>query len=132
LFGRETALEETRQTLERIVDLHCDIVIPGHGRPFGEVDAALARAFSRLKAYEEDITRLARHVVKVLFTFVMLEKRSMPLAEVPAYLERVAILAEINHRYLKMAPAAFSDWLIADLEQAGALERRSSTVVASR
>jgi glyoxylase-like metal-dependent hydrolase (beta-lactamase superfamily II) len=130
LFGRDTALAETRLTLERIAALDCDIVIPGHGRPFGDIGAALERAFSRLKGYEEDITRLARHVVKVLFTFAMLEKRSMPLAEVPAYLERVAILAEINRGYLKMAPAAFSDWLIADLERAGALERRGSAVVA--
>ena len=130
LFGRDTALAETRRTLEHIAALDCEIVIPGHGRPFGDVGAALERAFSRLKGYEEDITRLARHVVKVLFTFAMLEKRSMPLAEVPAYLERVAILAEINRGYLKMAPAAFSDWLIADLERAGALERRGSAVVA--
>jgi len=130
LFGRDTALAETRLTLERIAALDCGIVIPGHGRPFGDVGAALERAFSRLKGYEEDITRLARHVVKVLFTFSMLEKRSMPLAEVPAYLERVAILAEINRSYLKLAPAAFSDWLIADLERAGALERRGSAVVA--
>ena len=130
LFGRDTALAETRRTLEHIAALECEIVIPGHGRPFGDVGAALERAFSRLKGYEKDITRLARHVVKVLFTFAMLEKRSMPLAEVPAYLERVAILAEINRGYLKMAPAAFSDWLIADLERAGALERRGSAVVA--
>ena len=130
LFGRDTALAETRRTLEHIAALDCEIVIPGHGRPFGDVGAALERAFSRLKGYEEDITRLARHVVKVLFTFAMLEKRSMPLAEVPAYLDHVAILAEINRGYLKMAPAAFSDWLIADLARAGALERRGSAVVA--
>jgi hypothetical protein len=60
----------------------------------------------------------------VLFTFAMLERRSMPLAELPAYLERVAILAEINRAYLGMAPAALAEWLVADLERAGALERR--------
>jgi glyoxylase-like metal-dependent hydrolase (beta-lactamase superfamily II) len=130
LFGRETALKETRQTLERIADLDCDIVIPGHGRPFGEVDAALARAFSRLKAYEEDITRLARHVVKVLFTFTLLEKRSMPLAELPAYLARVPILVEINARHLRMTPAAMADWLVRDLERAGAAERKEGSLVA--
>jgi glyoxylase-like metal-dependent hydrolase (beta-lactamase superfamily II) len=124
LFGRETALSETRGTLERIAALGCEVVIPGHGRPFSEVEAALERAFSRLDGYEEDITRLARHVVKVLFTFAMLERRSMPLAELPAYLERVAILAEINRAYLGMAPVALAEWLVADLERAGALERR--------
>jgi glyoxylase-like metal-dependent hydrolase (beta-lactamase superfamily II) len=130
LFGRGTALKETRQTLERIAELECEVVIPGHGRPFGEVGAALERAFSRLQGYEEDIGRLARHVVKVLFTFAMLEKRSMPIAEVPAYLERVAILAEINRAYLKMTPTMFAEWLVGDLERAGALERREGSVCA--
>jgi glyoxylase-like metal-dependent hydrolase (beta-lactamase superfamily II) len=128
LFGRDTALQETRGTLDRIAGLDCEVVIPGHGRPFGEVDAALERAFSRVKGYEEDIGRLARHVVKVLFTFALLEKRSMPLAEVPAYLERVAILAEINRNYLKKTSAALAEWLVGDLERVGALECREGTV----
>jgi glyoxylase-like metal-dependent hydrolase (beta-lactamase superfamily II) len=130
LFGRDTALAETRETLERIAGLDCRIVIPGHGKPFAEVDAALARAFSRLKGYEEDITRLARHCVKVLFTFSLLEKRSMPLADVPAYVERVPILAEISRAYLNKTPAALAEWLVADLERAGALERRDGSVLA--
>ena len=131
LFGRDSALAETRATLERIAGLDCEIVIPGHGRPFGEVDAALERAFARLKGYEEDITRLARHVIKVLFTFAMLEKRSMPLAEVPAYVERVTILAEVNRAYLKKTPAALAEWLVADLERAGVLGRRQGLLLAS-
>ncbi len=130
LFGRDTALAETRQTLERIAGLGAKIVIPGHGRPFGEAGAALERAFSRLGAFEQDLTRLARHCVKVLFTFSLLEKRSMPLAELPGYVERVAILAEINRAYLKMRPAAFAEWLVTDLERAGALERREGRVLA--
>ena len=130
LFGRDTALAETRGTLERIASLDCDVVIPGHGRPFGDVGAALERAFSRLKGYEEDIGRLARHVAKVLFTFAMLERRSMPLAEVPAYLERVPILAEINRVHLKMKAGAFAEWLAGDLKRAGALEIRGGLLTA--
>ncbi|HKW36563.1 MAG TPA: MBL fold metallo-hydrolase [Burkholderiales bacterium] len=130
LFGRETALAETRDTLERIAELDCDVVIPGHGRPFGNVGAALERAFSRLRGYEDDVTRLARHVVRVLFAFALLEKRSMPLAGVQAYLERVAILSEINRNYLGMAPADFAEWLIADLERAGAAERKEGLLLA--
>jgi glyoxylase-like metal-dependent hydrolase (beta-lactamase superfamily II) len=130
LFGRDTALAETRATLERIAGLDCEIVIPGHGGPFGDVGAALERAFSRLKGYEEDITRLARHVVKVLFTFTLLEKRSMPLAGLPAYLARVPILAELNARYLRMTPAAMAEWLVKELGRAGAVERKEGTLLA--
>ena len=130
LFGRDTALAETRETLERIAGLDCEIVIPGHGRPFGEVGAALERAFSRLNGYEQDITRLARHVVKVLFTFSLLEKRSMPLAELPVYVARVPILAELNSRYLHMTPAAVAEWLVNGLERAGAAYRQDGSLLA--
>jgi len=130
LFGRDTALAETRATLDAIAALDVETVIPGHGRPFGEIGAALERAFSRLEGYEEDITRLARHVVRVLFTFCLLDKRTMPLAEVPAYVARVPILAEVNSRYLRMTPAAMAEWLLHDLERAGAAERKGGLLLA--
>ena len=131
LFGRDTALAETRATLEAIARLDVDVVIPGHGRPFGDAGAALERAFYRLEGYEEDITRLARHCAKVMLSFAMLEKRCMPLAELPAYVARVPILAELNSRYLRMAPAAMVEWLLNDLERAGALRRENDMLVAT-
>lgn len=130
LFGRDTALAETRATLEHIAGLGCDIVIPGHGRPFGEVGAALERAFSRLKGYEEDITRLARHVVRVLFTFSLLEKGSMPLKTIPDYVTRVPILAELNSRYLRKTPVAMAEWLVGELERAEAAYRQDGVLLA--
>jgi glyoxylase-like metal-dependent hydrolase (beta-lactamase superfamily II) len=123
LFGRDTALAETRATLEAISRLQVDVVIPGHGRPFGEVGAALERAFYRLEGYEEDILRLARHCAKVMLSFSLMEKRSMPLADLPAYVARVPILAELNSRYLGMTPAAMAEWLSGELERAGAARR---------
>ena len=123
LFGRETALQETRDTLDRIAALGVDTVIPGHGRPFSGADAALERAYFRLESYEQDITRLARHCVKVAFAFVLLEKRSFPLAGLEAYFARVPLYAEINRRYLGMSGGEFAEWLIGDLERAGALRR---------
>ena len=131
LFGRDTALAETRATLETIGGLSVDVVIPGHGRPFGDPGAALERAFYRLEGYEEDITRLARHCAKVMLSFALLEKRSMPLAELPAYVARVPILAELNSRYLRMTPAAMAEWLVNDLERAGALHCENDMLVAT-
>jgi len=130
LFGRDTALAETRATLEAIARLEVDTVIPGHGRPFGGAEAALERAFYRLEGYEEDITRLARHCAKVMLSFSLLEKRSMPLAELPAYVARVPILAELNSRYLGMRPAEMAEWLVNELERAGAARREEGLLVA--
>lgn len=130
LFGRDTALAETRATLEAIGRLKVDVVIPGHGRPFGDVDVALERAFYRLKGYEQDITRLARHCAKVMLSFALLEKRSMPIADLPGYVARVPILAELNSRYLRMTPAAMAEWLLNELERAGAAHRREGSLLA--
>jgi len=131
LFGRDTALAETRATLEAIDRLQVEAVIPGHGKPFGEARGALERAFYRLEGYEEDITRLARHCAKVMLSFALLEKRSMPLAALPAYVARVPILAELNSRYLRMTPAAMAEWLLNELERAGALRRENDMLYAT-
>ena len=92
--------------------------------------AALERAFYRLEGYEEDILRLARHCAKVMLSFALLEKRSMPLAELPAYVARVPILAELNARYLRMTPAAMAEWLATELERAGAVRREHGLLLA--
>jgi glyoxylase-like metal-dependent hydrolase (beta-lactamase superfamily II) len=131
LFGRDTALAETRATLEATGRLGVDVVIPGHGRPFGNTSAALERAFYRLEGYEEDITRLARHCAKVMLSFALLEKRSMPLAELPSYVARVPILAELNSRYLRMTPGAMAEWLVSELERAGAVRRNEGRLYAT-
>ena len=52
------ALPATRATLEMLARLPIRIVIPGHGDPFDDVDAALARAFRRLRSFEADPDRL--------------------------------------------------------------------------
>lgn len=130
LFGRDTALKETRDTLDRIAGLGVETVIPGHGEPFAGVGAALERAYFRLESYEQDITRLARHCVKVAFSFALMEKRSFPLAGIEAYLARVPLYAEINRRYLGMSGIDFCEWLIGDLERVGALRRQDGMVLA--
>ena len=130
LFGRDTALAETRATLEAIARLEVATVIPGHGRPFDGAEGALERAFYRLEGYEEDITRLARHCAKVMLSFSLLEKRSMPLAELPGYVARVPILTELNSRYLGMGAPAMAEWLVNELERAGAARREEGLLVA--
>ena len=123
LFGRAQAFAETRATLDAIAALGAKTVIPGHGRPFIEVDTALERAFGRLRAYESDMTRLARHAAKVMLTFALLEKRELPIAQLPAYIERVPIFGVIN-RWLEMSTAELAAFLIEDLERAGAIARK--------
>jgi glyoxylase-like metal-dependent hydrolase (beta-lactamase superfamily II) len=122
LFGSPGALAATRATLDEIARLPIDTVIPGHGAPFDEVDAALARAYRRLEAFEADPARLARNAIKGCFIFNLLDLQSLPGAELADYLERVPFFHDIGTRQLGMDIGALAEWLMAELRRAGAIE----------
>jgi glyoxylase-like metal-dependent hydrolase (beta-lactamase superfamily II) len=79
-----TAMPATRATLEMIASLDVRLVIPGHGEPFTAFTPALERALNRTAAFEADPRRFARHALKVILTFALLDRRQMPLADLPA------------------------------------------------
>jgi glyoxylase-like metal-dependent hydrolase (beta-lactamase superfamily II) len=129
LFGELGAFGAARATLESIAKLGVRTVIPGHGRVFTDVARALERSFYRLDGYEEDVTRHARHCVKVLLVFALLEKRRMAVADLPRYCEEVGLLRELNARHLHMTPERFAEWLVAELERARAIASDGGDIV---
>jgi glyoxylase-like metal-dependent hydrolase (beta-lactamase superfamily II) len=118
-----SALPATGATLEMIAGLGVRCVIPGHGEPFTDVDAALERAFARTAAFEADSLRLARHALKVVLVFALLDQERLPLASMPDYVDRIGIYRDFNARFFDLAPAALAEQLIADLERSGAVRR---------
>jgi glyoxylase-like metal-dependent hydrolase (beta-lactamase superfamily II) len=123
------ALPATRATLEMIAGLDVAVVIPGHGEPFTDVAAALDRALRRIEAFEADPLRTARHVLKALFTFTLLDRQRLPLSEITAYVDRVAVYREFNERFFHVPPAELATWLVADLEKVGAVRREDGWLV---
>ena len=117
------ALPAARATLEMLAKLDVRIVIPGHGEPFTDVAAALTRAFQRTTAFEADSLRIARHVLKALLTFALLDKQSMQLADLPEYLQRVGIYRDFNARFFHLPPVALAELLVGELERVGAVQR---------
>jgi glyoxylase-like metal-dependent hydrolase (beta-lactamase superfamily II) len=61
------------QTLNLIESLRPDIVVPGHGAVFTDVDGALARARKRLQAFQSQPQKHASHAAKVLLKFKLLD-----------------------------------------------------------
>ena len=114
------AIPATKETLEMIAELDVGIVIPGHGEPFTDVGSALEVARRRIEAFRTDSLRVARHALKVNLMFSLLDKQRMPLAELPAYLDRVEIYREFNDLFFKLAPARLSELLVGELVKAGA------------
>jgi glyoxylase-like metal-dependent hydrolase (beta-lactamase superfamily II) len=129
MFGSPTCFAETRATLDAIAALDLAVVIPGHGATFTDVDAALERAYSRLHGFEEDPGRIGRHCAKVMLTFALLERRRMAIAELPAYVETVPILRDMNRRYFALDPQAYAEWLVHELERARAVRREGGDLV---
>jgi hypothetical protein len=65
----------------------------------------------------------------VILTFTLLDRRALPLAEMPAYVERVGIYREFNARFFRLPPAELAEFLIGELERAGAVRREDGSLL---
>jgi glyoxylase-like metal-dependent hydrolase (beta-lactamase superfamily II) len=130
LFGQAGGFAATRATLDAISRLQVDTVIPGHGAPFGNVERALATAFQRLDAYERDPAKLARHALKVMLSFSLMIQGRMALAGLAQFLAARPVYADVNRRFLRLPEAELREYLVKDLERAGALKLEDGWLVA--
>jgi glyoxylase-like metal-dependent hydrolase (beta-lactamase superfamily II) len=123
------ALPATRATLEMLAALELRVVIPGHGEPFADVGAALERAFARTAAFEADSLRVARHALKAVLAFALLDQRRLPLSDMPAYVERIGIYRDFNARFFRLSPSELANRLVAELEKVHAARREDGWLV---
>ncbi|HEX4943902.1 MAG TPA: MBL fold metallo-hydrolase [Usitatibacteraceae bacterium] len=114
-------VEAALSALDTIERLAPRVVIPGHGEPFADVAAALARARSRLGAFADDPRRTARHMMKVMFVFSMLHRGGIALAEADAYALRVPCYRDLDERFLGEGMDGLGTRLVEDLVRAGAM-----------
>ena len=127
----ESGFAEQAALLERIAQLGPRLVIPGHGAPFIDVDAALARAHARLAALSTDPARNARHVAKALVKFYLLEIRSLTFEQLVQHLAGARYFHLINERYFGVTLAAFLAQIVRELAAVGAADWHDG-IVANR
>ena len=125
----EPGFGEVRATLDLIASLRPRLVIPGHGAPFDDVEAALQRAYSRLDYLSADPARNAENAVKVLLKFLLLERRAIPLAEVETLFETVPLLVLARERFLPGSAAGLAQRAVRALEKAGAARLHDGLLV---
>jgi len=130
LFGQAGGYAATRATLEAISRLDIATVIPGHGAPFGSVGCSLETAFQRLDAYERNPAKLARHALKVMLSFSLMIHGRIALAGLPQFLAARPIYGDINRRFLRLPEAELREYLVRDLERAGALRLEDGWLLA--
>lgn len=115
------ALPAAQATLEMIGMLNARCVIPGHGEPFADVDEALERARRRTTALMTDPLRAARHVLKVMLMFSLLDRERMSVASLPAYVDSIPVYREFNARFFKLRPEELAAVLVSELQRSGAV-----------
>jgi len=123
------AIPATRETIEMIAGLDVRVVIPGHGEPFTNVAGALQRARERIAAFEADRVRVARHALKVMLVFTLLDRRRLALAELPSYVDRIGLYRDFNRLYFRLPPSEYAAMLVTALEKAGAVRREDGWLV---
>ncbi len=127
----ESGFAEQAAMLDLIEQLQPRVVIPGHGAPFTDVDAALDRARQRLAALSADPARNARQVAKALIKFYLLDVRKLPLDRLVQHLSGARYFLVINERYFRRPFDQLIEQIVRELAAVGAAELNDG-VVANR
>ena len=115
------AFDAVGQTLDLIESLQPCGVIPGHGTPFADVQAALMRARQRLEGFISDPARHLQHAAKVLLKFKLLEWQTVSLPTLQAWAEATPFVHRlIASQYPQSTLDQAVDALVQDLVRAKA------------
>jgi glyoxylase-like metal-dependent hydrolase (beta-lactamase superfamily II) len=126
----EPGFDDVERALDLIESLAARWAIPGHGAPFGNVPAALARARQRLAAFRAEPQRHARHALKALVKFHLLEVQRQDWAALLAWFEGGAMYSAVWQRMGRpgRSMAAFGEQIVRELAAAGVLVLRDGEV----
>jgi glyoxylase-like metal-dependent hydrolase (beta-lactamase superfamily II) len=125
----EPSFNHVAATLDLIESLRPARVVPGHGRVFERVDTALAIARERLEAFVRSPEKHARHAIKVLIKFKLLDARHISSAELNAWLVAAGYLELVRRRFAPQI--TLDDWsaeLLDDLIRAGAARKEGDVL----
>ncbi len=124
------AFDEVAATLDLIESLAPRLVIPGHGAPFADVAGALQRASSRLARFRAEPASHARHGIKALTKYHLLEAGSEPLPALLRWFETTPIVRQVWQRLGQPhdSPPAWGERLLAELVAGSVLGMRDGRV----
>lgn len=122
---------EQAAVLQLIGQLEPRLVIPGHGAPFTDVQAALARAHSRLAYLAADPARNARNALKVLIAFLLLEAQKLSFAAIASHIENSSAMRAAALQ-LALPVEILIAQLAAELVSAGAARLQGDLLISAR
>ena len=125
----EPSFGDIATTLDRIEALAPLRVIPGHGRVFADVGNSLATGRRRLDGLQRDPVKHARHAIKVLMKFKLLEVQSIALNEWSNWLRSAQYFSVIQSRFFADTELdQLAEDILAELIATGAAARDLSFV----
>jgi glyoxylase-like metal-dependent hydrolase (beta-lactamase superfamily II) len=117
----DAGFADVGQTLDLIESLRPLVVIPGHGKVFTDVAAALAAARKRLSGFVADPRKHAVHAAKVLLKFKLLELQRVGLPAFVQWAQSAELIMGVHHQHFAQTP--IDQWvkdLSLDLARSGA------------
>jgi glyoxylase-like metal-dependent hydrolase (beta-lactamase superfamily II)/pimeloyl-ACP methyl ester carboxylesterase len=130
LSGDLRPLREAMRSLERLDRLGAAVALPGHGPVVPDPARAIAAALDRYERWVVDPEPAAWHALKRLSVSALMLQPLHPTTA-PAALASARWLRDYARIALDREPAEVASRLLADLERAGAIGRRSGRLVAA-
>ncbi len=128
--GELSAFSEQRAILDRIAKLKAHLVIPGHGPAFDDVDRALDSAYSLLDVLCAEPERNARHAVKVLLKFLLLDQERIDLQGLSEWFGSIGLVRAANQHYLGFeSDSSLTEWAVSALVVGGAARIEAGTML---
>ena len=128
----EPGFGDVGAVLDLIATLPVRVVIPGHGAPFTDVVGALARARSRLAGFQADPARHARHALRVLVKYHMMEEQEQSLEALREWAAATPLLQALWEHSGGQSGATVRNWaggLIQEMVDGGVLQLGADGVV---
>ena len=126
----EQAFDDVARTLDLIESLDPRCTVPGHGAPFTDVAAALQRARKRLAGFIAEPDRHARHAVRALMKYHLLEVQSQRWDELESWFAGAPLFTAVWQRLGRPEGtlAQFGQRTVQDLVGSGALTMHDGRV----
>ncbi|MHB1198227.1 MAG: MBL fold metallo-hydrolase [Polaromonas sp.] len=123
------AFVEVAATLDLIERLSPDIVIPGHGSVFAYTPEVLARARQRLDSFVKNPLKHARHAVKVLLKFKLLETQRQTFDGFAQWAIATPYVIQIRERFFNdVPPRPWIEQLCSELVAAGVASKEGGYI----
>ncbi len=126
----DAGFDDVARVLDLIESLDARWAIPGHGAPFADLPGALREARQRLAAFRADPRRHARHALKALLKYHLLEEGQQALPELLHWFTTVGLYGLVWQRAGCPAGSlqAYGESLVRELQGAGVLALRDGVV----